>query len=403
VIIALLAGSSLASAKSQGNSAKGDSDQNSPTPAEVMTMVRRNVTLDKSYPAKLRSNREATVIARVKGLLEEQHFQPGQQVTKGDRLYTIEPDIYQATVNQRKANLQSARAKAAQSRRNAQRARTLEKRHSISKQKAEETISQSQVDEAAVVQAKAELESAEIDLQYTHVTAPVTGQIGLNQVNVGNVVDPGTKLVTVTPISPLEVRFQLPQADAFELRRQLQRRHADITAVLAFPGANGRNTTIKGNLEFLGSSVNQKTSTVAAQAVFNNTSHLYLPGQFVRVRLKGLKRYDVFAVPEIAVTQGLLGPQVFTLDKGNVTHSTNVKLGEEAGPWVIITDGLKSGNRVIVSDPGAIEAGMKIKPQPFNGNAAEISAQTKQEQAGRNKNGSATKSSSDNSEQAGGQ
>jgi membrane fusion protein (multidrug efflux system) len=377
-VIFLLAGSGVA--QSQDDADKSDSKHAPPTPAEVMTLSRRDITLDKSYPAKLRSNRAATVIARVRGLLEAQHYEPGEQVDKGDLLYTIEPDVYQATVNQRKADLQSAKAKAEQAKRNAERARTLSKRNAISEQEAEESIAKTQVAKAAVAQAKAALESAKIDLGYTRVTAPVAGQVGLNQVNIGNVVDPGTTLVTIIPLDRLEVRFQLPQADAFELRRQRQHRNADITAVLEFPGANGRNTTIKGELDFLGSSVNRKTSTVAAQAVFNNTNHLYLPGQFVRVQLKGLKRYDVLAVPEIAVTQGLLGPQVFTLDQNDKTRATHVKLGEEAGPWVIITDGLKAGDRVIVSDPGAIEAGMKIKPQPFNGDAAEISAQTQKHQ-----------------------
>jgi membrane fusion protein (multidrug efflux system) len=398
VAIIVLAGCGGEHEKSASSNAK----HTSPKPAEVMTMSRRDITLDKSYPAKLRSNREATVIARVRGVLEVRHFQPGQRVAKGDRLYTIEPNVYQATVDQRKANLKSAQAKALQARRNAQRAKMLIKKHAMSRQEAEETIAQSRVAEAAVAQAKAALESAKIDLGYTNVTAPVAGQIGLNQVNIGNVVDPGTALTIITPLNPLEVRFQLPQYDAFELRRQRQHRRAHITVTLELPGLKGDAATLTGRLDFLGSSVNPKTSTVAAQAVFANPSHLYLPGQFVRVRLEGLKRYNVFAVPEIAVTQGLLGPQVFTLGKNNVTSTTNVKLGEESGPWLIINDGLKTGDRVIVSDPGAIEAGMKIKPRPFTGDATGISAQKTQGQAGRDPSAGAAKTGSGRSAPAGG-
>src|SRR5699024_8081868 len=164
-------------------------------------------------------------------------------------------------------------------------------------------------------------------------------------------------------------------------------------------------TALKGNIDFLGSSVNRETSTVDAEAVFDNNNHLYLPGQFVRVQLKGLKRYNVLAVPEIAVTQGLMGPRVFTLDQDNVTHATNGTLGAEAGPWVIISDGLETGDRVIVSDPGAIDAGMQIKPHEFNGNAQEISAQPKQhasEQSGQSDNNDAADSAANNSTQASG-
>ncbi|HLQ85699.1 MAG TPA: efflux RND transporter periplasmic adaptor subunit [Salinisphaeraceae bacterium] len=379
-IIMLLAGGG--NARGQDGSGQDNDQQVSPTPAKVMTMAPRDITLDKSYPAKLRNNRMVTVIARVRGLLEEQHFQPGNQVQQGDQLYTIEPDVYQAAVNERKADLKSAKAKARQSEQDVERARKLLQENATSEQQAEQKIAQSRVDKAAVAQARAALASARIDLGHTRVTAPVTGQIGLSQVNVGNVVDAGTELVTITPLDTLEARFQLPLADAFALRRQRQNKTADVSAVLEFPTLkNSDATTLKGNIDFLGASVNLKTNTVPAQAVFVNKNHLYLPGQFVRVQLKGLKRYNVLAVPEIAVTQGLMGPRVFTLDQDNVTQVTNVTLGEEAVPWIIISDGLDKGDRVIVSDPGAIEAGMKIKPQAFHGNADMISAQKGQEQA----------------------
>src|SRR5699024_4534583 len=298
------------------------------------------------------------------------------------RSYTIEPDVYQAAVNERKADVESARAKARQSKQDANRARELLQENAISEQQAELKIAQSWVDQAAITQAESALESDRIKLDYTQVTAPVTGQIGLSRVNVGNVVDSGTALVTITPLDTLEVRFQLPLEDAFELRRQRQNQNADIAAVLEFPNLQGGAADLKGSIDFLGASVDRKTSTVSAEAVFDNKNHLYLPGQFVRVQLKGLKRYHVLAVPEIAITQGLMGPRVFTLDDDDVTHATNVTPGEVAGPWVIISDGLESGDRVIVSDPGAIEAGMKIKPQEFHGDAEAISAQQEQAQSG---------------------
>src|SRR5699024_975058 len=129
-----------------------------------------------------------------------------------------------------------------------------------------------------------------IDLDYTHVTAPVTGQIGLSQVNVGNVVDSGTTLVTITPLVTLEARFELPLADAFELRRQRQNHNADITALLQLPNLDRGATALKRNSDFLGASVSRETSTVDAEAVCDNNNHLSLPGQFVRFQLKGLTR-----------------------------------------------------------------------------------------------------------------
>lgn len=363
---------------------QSSSDQNQDSPprkAQVMAMERRDINLDKSYSAKLRSEQEAIVIARVQGLLEQRHFEPGQRVDKGDSLYTIEPDVYKATVSQREADVQSAQAEASRAQRDAKRFERLQAQNSVSQQDYDQAVAERRIAQAKVAQAQAALQSAKIDLGYTNVTAPVAGMISLGDVNVGNVVSSGTELATITPMDPLEVRFQLPQNDAFDLRRQRQRQSAPITAVLEFPGLAGSDaSTLEGRLEFLGSSVEANTSTVQAQAIFDNPDNMYLPGQFVRVRLKGMKRYDVFAVPEIAVTQGLMGPQVFTVNDKNAVTTSNVTIGETAGARLIISDGLAVGDRVIASDPGGIEAGIDINPQPYDGNAQRISAQGSQSQ-----------------------
>ena len=192
-----------------------------PHPVEVTEIARRDIPLDKSYPSLLRSDIEVTLVARVSGFLEERHFEPGQMVEEGDRLYTIEPDLYQATVNQREADLQSARAELARAQRDAQRFEQLLSQNSVSRQQYDQALAEQRVAQARVAQAEAALTSANLDLGYSNVTAPVSGMISLSQINVGNLVTSGTELATITPLDPLEVRFQLPQRDAFELRRQL--------------------------------------------------------------------------------------------------------------------------------------------------------------------------------------
>ena len=234
-----------------------------------------------------------------------------------------------------------------------------------------------------VAQAEAALTSANLDLGYSQVTAPVSGMIGLSQVNVGNLVTSGTELATITPLDPLEVRFQLPQRDAFELRRQLSEGDdpSDISARLSIPGVSGgSDSELEGHLDFLGSRVDSGTSTVQASATFENPEASVLPGQFVRVRIEGLKRFDVIAVPEIAVTQGLMGPQVFVLDEDNKARERTVALGEVAGPWQLIREGLEPGDRVVVGDPAGLEPGMAIDPQSFDGNAGDIVEDVEQEE-----------------------
>ncbi len=385
-LVTLLAALALAACGQEQAEAPQQGAEQEPPPhkVEVAEMARQDIPLDKSYPSLLRSDGEVTLVARVNGFLEERHFEPGQLVEEGDRLYTIEPDLYQATVNQREADLQSARAELSRAQRDAQRFEQLLSQNSVSRQQYDQALADQSVAQANVAQADAALTSANLDLGYSQVTAPVSGMIGLSQINVGNLVTSGTELATVTPLDPLEVRFQLPQRDAFELRRQLSEgvEASDIRARLSIPGISGEgDSELEGHLDFLGSSVDRGTSTVQASATFENPNATVLPGQFVRVRIEGLKRFDVMAVPEIAVTQGLMGPQVFVLDEDNKARERTIALGEVAGPWLIIKEGLEPGDRVIVGDPAGLEPGMAIDPQPFSGNAEAVVEEVEQEEA----------------------
>ncbi len=359
------------------------SQERPPHPVEVTVIARQDIPLEKSYPSLLSSENEVTLVARITGFLEQRHFEPGQLVEQGQTLYTIEPDLYRATVNQREADLQSARAELSRAQRDAQRFEQLLSQNSVSRQQYDQARAELGVAQAGVAQAEAALASARIDLGYAEVTAPVAGMISLSQVNVGNLVSPGTELAIVTPLDPLEVRFQLPQRDAFELRRQLDDQPTtSILARLQTPGVSGsEDANLEGRLDFLGSRVDRDTSTVQASATFPNPDAQVLPGQFARVSLEGLKRFDVLAVPEIAIGQGLMGPQVFALDEQSVARARTVELGEVAGPWQIIRGGLKVGERVVVGDLAGIEPGVTIEPQPFDGDAEKLIEQSMQSSA----------------------
>ncbi|MBA4501732.1 efflux RND transporter periplasmic adaptor subunit [Marinobacterium marinum] len=336
-----------------------------PVMTDVSRIERQDIALNKTYSSLLRSDNEVTLVARVTGTLEARQFEQGDQVTKGQVLYTIEPEQYQAQVKQREADLQSARAELARAGRDAARYEQLLKRSSVSRQQYDQALAEQQVARARVAQVDAALSSARIDLGYTQVEAPVDGRIGLSQVNVGNLVSPGTELVTITPLDPLEVRFQMPQKDALELRDQLAQDDINqIHATLEVMGREGVPATqLKGGLDFLGVRVDTRTSTVQASASFANPDAKVLPGQFARVSIEGLKRYDVLAVPEVAITQGLMGPQVFVVDEEGKARARTVELGEVAGELQIILSGLEGGETVVSGDPSGIKPGTPIKPR----------------------------------------
>ncbi|MFO8045600.1 MAG: efflux RND transporter periplasmic adaptor subunit [Halomonas sp.] len=386
-LLVLVAGLFLAACgqdEASQSTQQGGSQERPPHPVEVADLTRQDINLEKSYPSLLRSDDEVTLVARVTGTLEQQHFKPGEMVDEGQLLYSIEPDVYQAVVNQRDADLQSSRAELERAQRDASRFERLLSQNSVSRQQYDQARSELGVARAAVAQAEAALARSRIDLDYAEVTAPVSGMISLGRVNVGNLVSNGTELATITPLDPLEVRFQLPQRDAFELRRQISARDGAeaIIALLRVSAVDsGDAETLEGRLDFLGSRVEEGTSTVQASASFANPEGRVLPGQFVRVSLEGLKRYDVLAVPEIAIGQGLMGPQVFVLDENNVARARPVDLAEVAGPWQILRGGVEPGERVVVGDPAGIEPGTAIDPQPFDGEAGEIVEEVEQAKA----------------------
>lgn len=360
------------SAQSQG---QGGGQQQPPLAAQVLEVQPRNLPVDKEYSALLRSEQQVTVMARVTGILEEKHYEEGAQVEKGQKLFTIEPTRYEATVRQRQADLQSAEAELYRAQRNWERFERLYAQDSVSQQQRDEALASLKTAQATVAQAEAALDDAQIDLNYTTVEAPVAGQIGLSEVNVGSLVQPPQELAIITPLQTVEARFALPPEDAAALR--LQRRDpeaGDVTPVaLADLTTNAEQNTLRGRLNYLGSSVDRTTGTVQVEATFDNPRSLFLPGQFIRVRLDGLVLPSVIAVPEIAVVEGREGPQVYVVDDNSEAKPVNVGLGERAGLWIVIESGLEPGQRVVVSNVASARPGHRIEPQPFDGDADAVS------------------------------
>ena len=353
-----------------------------PLAAQVMEVQPRNLPVDKQYSALLRSEQQVVVTARVTGILEERHYQEGERVEKGQLLFTIEPIRYEATVRQRHADLQSAEAELYRAQRNWERFERLYEQNSVSQQQRDEALATLKIAQAMVAQAQAALDDAEIDLDYTTVTAPISGQIGLSEVDVGSLVQPPEELVTITSLQTIEARFALPPEDAVALRMQRRTPEAgEVTPIaMATLTPNSETKSLRGRLSYLGADVDRDTGTVQVEATFDNPQSLFLPGQFVHVELDGLVMPNVIAVPEIAVLEGREGPLVYVVAENGEAKPTNVNLGDRAGPWIVIDSGLKPGQGVVVTHVASVQPGLRIDPQPFDGEPKALAAENQMQE-----------------------
>lgn len=382
----------------------GNQQQPPPLPAQVLEVQPRNLPVDKQYSALLRSEQQVTVTARVTGILQERHYQEGERVEKGQLLFTIEPARYEATVRQRQADLQSAEAELYRAQRNWERFERLYEQNSVSQQQRDEALATLKIAQAMVAQAQAALDDAQIDLDYTTVTAPVSGQIGLSEVNVGALVQPPQELVTITPLRTIQARFALPPEDAAALRMQRKTPDAgEVTPIaLATLTPNSEVNRLRGRLNYLGASVDRDTGTVQAEATFDNAKSLFLPGQFVHVRLDGLVMPNVIAVPEIAVLEGREGPLVYVIAENGEAKPINVNLGDRSGPWIVIDSGLEPGQRVVVTHVASVQPGRRIEPKPFDGEAEPeaLSAENQMQESSASDNQAATPGASSGDQSA---
>jgi membrane fusion protein (multidrug efflux system) len=319
--------------------------------------------VDLIYPARLKSRQKVTIVARVSGTLLEKYYTEGQFIKKGDMLYTIEPNIYKAAFDAAKANLESAQAMLNKTKRDWERLKALYKANAASQQERDAALSAYEIAKADVERAKANLESAKINLDYTSVKATIDGIAGLKAADVGSFVANGTPLVTITKTNPIYAEFSIPDIDAIKEKYKIKNgqwskpRYGKIKAYIQI---NGKQYEKEGIVDFIDANIDQETSTLKARAVFDNPDNMLIPGEFVRIKLKGLVRNNAILIPQKAVLQNPLGTIVFVANGGKIGVRP-VKLGETSGEYYIIEWGLHQGDLVVVDNFFKIKPGMPVK------------------------------------------
>jgi len=299
--------------------------------------------------------------ARVKGFLGPRKFNDGDEVKQGQVLFTIEPEPYQAAVDQKVAQRDAAKAALTNADLQLFRAEELLRSKTGTQQTYDQRLSERLQAKASLEDAAAQLRDAEIQLSYTEIKSPIAGRIGRASVSPGNIVSPDSGvLATVVSENPIRVLFSITQRELLDARRDSGTSGDGLVVLLRL--ADGSIYKDKGKLDFIDVTADAKTDGQVVRAVFDNKQGLLTDGQTVRVIVEGEKVPTVVAVPQAAIAQDQTGPYLFIVNDKNVAEQKRVKVGVARDGLVAITEGLKAGEKVIVQGQQRVRPGMTVNP-----------------------------------------
>ena len=351
----------------------GQPQQQAAPPPPTVTVAKpqpRTITDYDEYVGRFVAVDEVNVQARVPGYLSEIHFTDGQMVKKGDLLFTIDQRPYKIALDQAKANLALAQANLDFATTDLERARTLlQDRNStaISKQTFDQRT-QTERTAAATLQAQeAAVANAQLDLDFTQLTAPVSGRIGDRRVSVGNYVIGGsggspTLLAVIVSTDP--IRFEFTFDEASLLRYQRGKNGADVTgAPVEIKLIDDKTFDHKGKLDFLNNVIDRETGTIRGRALFDNPNGLFRPGMFGRIRIAAGAPYTALTVPDSAIGSEQVRKFVYVVGPENTIAMKFVEVGQLMDGRRVIKSGLSADDVVVVNGLMRVRPGVKVTPQ----------------------------------------
>lgn len=338
-----------------------------PPEVEIVTVRPQPIANVIELPGRVQAIRTAEVRARVDGIIERRLFDEGTDVKAGQALFAIDPREMTAALNAAQAALARAQATSANAAQDLQRYEGLIAGQAISKQEYDAAKARLGTAQADVDQARAQVESARLNLGYATVRAPIAGRAGRAQVTEGALVSAsqGTLLTTIEQIDSIYVNFSQSSSDLLAIRRDIAggKLHIpelgrwDVTLILE----DGTAYEQTGHIDFLDLSIDEATGTAALRAEFPNPRRILLPGQFVRAQIGAGTRANGILVPQRAVTVAEDGGSVYVVGAKDVAEVRPVKLGRLQGDSWVIDEGLRSGDRVVVSGLQGVRPGQPVR------------------------------------------
>lgn len=349
-----------------------------PPPVKVARPVVRPVTDYLEQTGSASAVASVNLVARVPGYLESVNFKDGSIVDKGDVLFVIEPAAYVANVKLAEATLAQQRAQLTRNSEEYDRQLRLVKQNASSQANVEKWLAERNSAAAAVEQARANLDIAEINLGYTKVTAPFTGRIGRHLVDEGNLVGTPspTTLATIEQIEPIDVYFNVDEPDVLRIHAMIRKQGLGPADIYRIPVDAGLQTDTgyphEGRLDFIDTGLDPSTGTLQVRAVFPNRDHLLLPGVFVRVRVPVDQDKEVLLVSNRALGVDQSGAYLLVVSADDVVEQRAVETGILVDGLRVITGGLTKSDWVVVEGLQRATPGSKVAVTRVQGTATTV-------------------------------
>lgn len=352
-------GSGQGSGAPSGHRGGGNSDANAVTPVSVATVTKGDIDITRRALGTVTPLANVTVRTQINGLLMEIGFQEGQIVHKGDFLAQIDPRPYQNALEQAAGALQKDQALLKDAQLNLERFQKLLAKDSISKQQVDTQAALVEQDSGNVLADKGQIDAAQLNLTYAHITAPITGRVGLRQVDAGNYAQTSDAngIVTLTQLQPITAIFTLPEDDVPVVMKLFN----DGAALVAT--AYDRTLSAKlatGRLVSTDNQIDPATGTVKLRAEFDNQDNSLFPNQFVNIELKISTQHDAILAPSSSIQRGSQGAFVYKLKDDNTVSVQPVKLGVAQNDIVAVSEGLAEGDKVVTQGVDKLRDGAHV-------------------------------------------
>src|SRR5271166_2786478 len=343
--------------------AGGRSQFGGPVPVGVATVQKGDMPVTLTGLGTVTPLATVTVKTQINGYLTQVAFQEGQMVKKGDFLAQIDPRPYQVALEQAEGQLAKDQALLKNAQLDLTRYNTLVAQNSMATQTRDTQIYLVAQDKAAIKTDQAQIDAQKLNLVYCHIVSPVSGRVGLRQIDAGNYfqTSDANGIVVVTQLQPISVIFTLPEDNLPLVVKQL---HRGATLAATAYDRTGTTELGKGHLETVDNQIDTTTGTVKLRAIFDNQQDILFPTQFVNVQLLVDTLKDTDIVPTAAIQHGAPGAFVYVVKPDQTAAVQQVKLGPGDGQHIAVLDGLQPGEKVVVDGSDRLRDGAKVTLAP---------------------------------------